>query len=239
MDTTYILAGFVIAFLILSLGVHEAAHAWVANLCGDSTAKDRGRLTLNPIAHIDPFMTVILPLVLILTVRMPFGGAKPVPVVASNLRSPLRDMMLVALAGPASNVLLAIAFMLAHKVLLSWGGMGATQLAPQVMLWCMYMNILLAVFNMIPVPPLDGSRVMSYILPYSLRQKYDSLERFGLLIVVAMLYFGVFAAVIEPTVGGLVRYADGSWDVGRVTSSGRVVDAPVISWLHQLTGGTW
>ena len=204
MDTTYILAGFVIAFLILSLGVHEAAHAWVANLCGDSTAKDRGRLTLNPIAHIDPFMTVILPLVLILTVRMPFGGAKPVPVVASNLRSPLRDMMLVALAGPASNVLLAIAFMLAHKVLLSWGGMGATQLAPQVMLWCMYMNILLAVFNMIPVPPLDGGNVLSGILPEQFARLIDQLRPWGFLLLYALLLTGMLSRYVFPIAYAIV-----------------------------------
>ena len=106
---------FVISFLVISLGIHEAAHAWVAAMRGDTTARDLGRMTLNPIAHIDPFLTILLPAVMYWTTGFVFGGAKPVPVVASRLHNPLRDMMLVALAGPASNLVLAFLFAAAYN----------------------------------------------------------------------------------------------------------------------------
>ena len=120
-----------IAFLILSLGVHEAAHAYVADRCGDGTAREEGRLTLNPMAHIDPFMTIILPLILFMTSGFIFGGARPVPVNPMRLRHPLRDMSLVALAGPASNLVLALLFSVAWKAMIYWGGMPVSALAPR------------------------------------------------------------------------------------------------------------
>lgn len=188
-----------IAFLILSLGIHEAAHAYVAHLCGDDTAKDMGRMTLNPIAHIDPFMTILLPAILYYTAGFMFGGAKPVPVNYHNLRHPLRDMSLVAIAGPLSNVLLAIVFMLIWKVLCYSVGMPADSLAPQVMWMALHFNLILAIFNMIPIPPLDGSRVMAFLLPSGLRERYVELERFGMLIVFALLFTGVFGTILVST----------------------------------------
>ena len=107
-----------IAFLILSLGVHEAAHAYVADRCGDGTAREEGRLTLNPMAHIDPFMTIALPLILFMTSGFIFGGARPVPVNPMRLRYPLRDMSFVALAGPISNLILALLFSVALKAMI-------------------------------------------------------------------------------------------------------------------------
>ncbi len=186
----------VIGFLILSLGIHEAAHAWVAYKCGDSTAKDMGRMTLNPVVHIDLFMTIILPLLLYLTTPFLFGGAKPVPVDGRRLKHPLRDMMLVAVAGPISNFLLAIVFALAWKALIYFGHMSPKELAPTVMFYAIHFNIILAIFNMIPVPPLDGSRVMAYLLPPGVRETYVELERFGMLLVVALLFTGVLRSVI-------------------------------------------
>jgi Zn-dependent protease len=178
----------IVAFLILSLGIHEAAHAWVAWRCGDSTAKDLGRMTLNPIAHIDPWMTIIIPGLLAAMGGPIFGGAKPVPVSYHRLRHPLRDMALVALAGPASNFLIAIVFAVAWKLCLGRAGYEPESLMAQVLLYSMFANIMLTAFNLLPIPPLDGSRVMTWLLPASLRPGYQALERFGILIVFLALY---------------------------------------------------
>lgn len=190
--------GLVIVLLIVCLGTHEAAHAWVALKCGDSTARDMGRLTLNPIAHIDLFMTIILPGMLLYMGMPPFGGAKPVPVDFHRLRNPWRDMSLVAFAGPFSNFLLAILFAVLWKFLVQtgWYNDAAGTVAgrkldrlPVIIDTTVYFNVLLAIFNMVPVPPLDGSRIMAWLLPASLRPSYLQLERFGLMIVVLLIYF--------------------------------------------------
>jgi Zn-dependent protease len=187
-DTNFVKIALIVGFVIISLGVHEAAHAWVALKCGDPTARDLGRITLNPIPHIDPVMTIIVPILMYVTVGFAFGGAKPVPVNYHQLRHPLRDMMFVAIAGPLSNVLLAILFMTAYKASIVYGGYESGQLLPTVMYASTVMNVALAVFNMLPIPPLDGSRVMAWLLPSSLREGYVALERFGLLLVLAFLY---------------------------------------------------
>ena len=197
-----------IAFLILSLGVHEAAHAYVADRCGDGTAREEGRLTLNPMAHIDPFMTIALPLILYMTSGFIFGGARPVPVNPMRLRYPLRDMSFVALAGPISNLILALLFSVALKAMIYWGGMPTSALAPRVMQMAVHFNIILAVFNMIPIPPLDGSRVMAYLLPNSLRESYVSLERFGLLIVLLLVMTGSLRMVLGATLGPMIDVVD-------------------------------
>jgi Zn-dependent protease len=207
----------VIAFLVISLGIHEAAHGWVALQRGDPTARDLGRITLNPIAHIDPFMTVILPLAMALAGGPIFGGAKPVPVSYHRLRHPLRDMMLVALAGPLSNFLLAILFMVALKSAVTFGGyMPREQLMTRVLEHSVLFNVLLATFNLIPIPPLDGARVMAWLLPAGIRPSYVALERFGLLIVLAVVVFVPgFNTMLHE---GMVRM----WRV-----------------VYTLTGGSW
>lgn len=182
--------------LILSLCIHEVAHGWVALKCGDTTARDLGRLTLNPLPHIDPFMTILLPLILFMTAGFAFGGAKPVPVNPYRLRRPLRDMALVAIAGPLSNVLLAVLFTLLHKLAVDFGGYDSRQLLPQVLDASALFNLVLAVFNMIPVPPLDGSRVLAWLLPKSIRGTYVGLERYGMLIVFGLLMLGAFDTLV-------------------------------------------
>lgn len=176
-----------IAFLVLSLGIHEAAHAWAAWRCGDSTAKDLGRMTLNPIPHIDPFMTVLVPAILAITGAPIFGGAKPVPVNFHRLRHPLRDMALVALAGPASNFLLAIVFAIALRFALGGGQYAPDSLLVQVLNVSMFSNVMLMVFNLLPIPPLDGSRVMTWLLPASMRAGYMAIESFGIILVLLLM----------------------------------------------------
>jgi Zn-dependent protease len=207
-NQTLIVGGLTLGFLIISLGIHEAAHAFVAWRCGDSTAKDLGRMTLDPIPHIDPFMTILLPAILFFTTGFMFGGAKPVPVNYHRLRNPLRDMMLVALAGPISNFLLAVLFLLISKLLVHTFGLGSNEIAVTVMYEAMRWNLLLAAFNMIPVPPLDGSRVMTFLLPQGLREGYASLERFGMLIIFGLFFLGVFRVIVYPIMSYLLKAAD-------------------------------
>lgn len=183
----------VIGFLALSLAIHEAAHAWTAYRCGDTTARDLGRMTLNPIVHIDLFWTILLPAFLYLSGGILFGGAKPVPVVPSRLRRPSRDMMFVALAGPISNLLLAVLFTVLYKLSTDVMGMPHNArertLLPDALYMGVNLNVLLAVFNMIPIPPLDGSRVLAHFLPDGLRDSYVRLEQVGMLIVFAVIFW--------------------------------------------------
>lgn len=208
-----------LALLVVSLGIHEAAHGWVALKCGDPTARDLGRITLNPIAHIDPFLSILLPAVAYLSGGLVFGGAKPVPVNYYNLRSPRRDMALVAIAGPASNFLLAAFFALCWKVLvLETGVWDQYALGPRVLAQAVNLNLLLAAFNLLPIPPLDGSRVMTWMLPSGIRDLYAGLERFGLLLVVGVI-------LLFPPVSHYVRQTR---DV-------------MFDWVNAMVtlGGTW
>jgi len=195
----------IIGLLILSLSIHEVAHAWVALRCGDTTARDLGRITLNPLPHIDPIMTVLMPIILYMAIGIPFGGAKPVPVNPYRLRHPSRDMALVALAGPLSNVVLAFVFFAIRKPLLEFGGYESIHLLPYVLEVTVVLNLVLAVFNMIPVPPLDGSRIMAWLLPNGIRETYVGFERYGLLIVFGLFYFRVFDTILRSTIDPMYR----------------------------------
>jgi Zn-dependent protease len=185
-----------------SIVVHECAHAIVASWCGDDTARLLGRITLNPVPHIDPFMSVIVPLSLLVMSggTMVFGGAKPVPVNTFRLRHPRRDMMWVALAGPISNVILAVLFALTGNLL--WFAPKtnpefANALA-QAIFGIVGVNMLLACFNMIPVPPLDGSRVLAFFLPSNMAQMLAQIERFGLAIVALLIFSNVLNPLLRP-----------------------------------------
>jgi Zn-dependent protease len=172
--------------IVIAITFHEAAHGYVALMCGDRTAKEQGRVTLNPLKHIDPVGTVIMPLLLYLTTGFMFGFAKPVPVNFNALRHPRRDMVLVAAAGPGMNILLAFGFALALTLYLQ-ATMTPESFLTDVLARATYLNVVLAVFNLIPLPPLDGSKVVAPFLPWPIARSYLSLERYGTLILLVLL----------------------------------------------------
>ena len=185
METIYEVSTWVIP-IILAITVHEAAHGWMANRLGDDTAKRSGRITLNPLAHIDPVGTILMPGLLLMTGLPPFGYAKPVPVMFGRLDDPKRDMVWVAAAGPGVNVLMAVvAILLLNLFAYSQGPVG--EWFSQTLLQMVWINLVLAVFNMIPVPPLDGGRVATGLLPMPLAQKYAQLERYGMLFIFGII----------------------------------------------------
>ena len=174
--------------LLIAITLHEAAHGFVAWRCGDPTAYRLGRISLNPIRHIDLFGTIILPLILLFSSggKFFFGYAKPVPVNPRQLRHPRRDMVLVAAAGPAANFLIAFsAALLLHPTVLVEGA--AQDFIAQNLLYCITFNVMLGVFNLLPLPPLDGGRVAVGLLPTRLGAALARLEKHGMLILVLML----------------------------------------------------
>ncbi len=181
--------------VLVSLTVHEAAHAWTADRLGDPTARQLGRVSLNPIVHIDPIGTLLLPLVAAISGLPIIGWAKPVPVNISRLRHHRRDFMIVAAAGPASNLLQA--FLLAIPVHLLFGT-GSDGLAVGIFALAVRINLLLAFFNLVPIPPLDGGNVLAGLLPESAAAVLDGLRQFGFILLYALMFTGVLSSLILP-----------------------------------------
>ncbi len=192
--------------LLFSLTVHESAHAWTANRLGDPTARRLGRISLNPVVHIDPIGTILLPLVAFMAGGLIFGWAKPVPVNPRNLKNYRRDFLLIAAAGPASNLLLATAASLLMRVgpagAAASGGIASVLFDMGFMV--IQLNLLLAVFNMIPIPPLDGGSVLAGLLPGPLADGYDRVVRpYGFMILLVLMMTGTLYDLIIPPFGVL------------------------------------
>jgi len=191
--------------VLFAVVLHEVAHGWVADKLGDDTARWMGRLTLNPLKHIDPVGTLLIPIAL-LVMQSPFlfGYAKPVPINWRKLRNPKRDMVLVALAGPLTNLALA---------LVSTAVLALAAVMPESMLWftkplalmcqaSIIINLVLFIFNLLPLPPLDGGRVAVGLLPGPMAYQLSQLERYGFIIIVILLVLGWLQAIIGPVVMG-------------------------------------
>ena len=185
---------------LFSLSFHEAAHAWTANRLGDSTARLMGRITLNPLAHIDWIGTVLFPLMMFL---MPglilFGWAKPVPVDPHNLKGGRRGNLKVALAGPIANMTLAVLFALLIRLLIRMPVVSSPiAIFEEILQTGVYLNLMLAFFNLIPIPPLDGSQILEGILPESYLEGFRQFNRYGFLILIVALYAGFFRYISVP-----------------------------------------
>ena len=212
--------------LLVAMILHEYAHGWVANRCGDPTARLEGRLTLNPLVHIDPIGTIMVPLMCVLQpVGMFFGWATPVPVDPEKLNKPRRDMALVAMAGPGMNLLLAIASALVLRLAFVIDPSIATHWAPEpswiprhdfsgmpwllvaaIATYSIWINLLLMAFNLIPIPPLDGGRVLMNLLPYKVALALSHLEPFGMMLVVSLFIFDSHLHVIGTVTGTFVPF---------------------------------
>jgi len=192
------IAGLLIFFalLLFAMSLHEFSHGWVAYKLGDTTAKFQGRLTLNPLAHIDPMGTVVLPLLIFIMSRgqFIFGAAKPVPINYWALKNPRRDMIWIGFAGPLSNLLCAAAVSLGLRLLPQ-----ATVLS-EILTNFVLINVILGVFNLVPIPPLDGSRIIMGVLPEQLARSYAGMERFGFIIIIILFATGILNLLVWPLV---------------------------------------
>ena len=187
--------------LIFAITLHEVAHGWVASWFGDQTARLAGRLTFNPAKHIDPLGTVVIPLLMLMLSNFIFGWAKPVPVDPRNFRNPRRDMAIVALAGPVTNILMALFWGLIFKAGMMIQATGNAWLGiPLVYMGAagIMINVVLAVLNLIPLPPLDGAKIFSSILPRRASYWFDMVEPYSFIILILLLITGILGRIIGP-----------------------------------------
>ena len=221
MDIDFVELGSMLAVLLFSLSIHETAHAWTADRLGDPTARNLGRVSLNPLVHADPFGTFLFPLIGYFTGFF-VGWAKPVPVNVAALRNPRRDHTLVAAAGPLSNVAIALVLfvllfglktvsqpmeLMVNQAIRGFGSPdGAAAILVPILSMAyfgVWINVLLAIFNLIPVAPLDGAAVVSGLLPATLARSFDALQTYGILVLVALIYYGIPGYVFFPVVNAI------------------------------------
>ncbi len=188
--------------VLFAVALHEAAHAWMADKKGDSTARMLGRLTFNPIKHIDPVGTIIVPVLMVVLTGFAFGWAKPVPVDARNLRNPKKDMMWVAAAGPVSNFLQALfwAVFLNISVMFFDGRSSISLFFLLMPIAGISINVILGVLNLLPIPPLDGGRIMSGLLSPRASMQYSKIEPYGFFIIIALMLTGILSYIIFPVI---------------------------------------
>jgi Zn-dependent protease len=192
--------------LLIAITFHEVSHGFVANRLGDPTAKFMGRLTLNPLVHLDLIGTVIMPLLLLISGMPVFGYAKPVPINPMNFKDPKRDMALSAAAGPITNVALAIISSILLKITLFFGNqlqffsMGNAVMEPLVLMFIqsIRINVILAAFNLLPIPPLDGGRVLVGFLPHEQAMSYSKIEPYGFMILFILIFTGIAGYFVIP-----------------------------------------
>jgi Zn-dependent protease len=192
-----------LTIVLFAISIHEAAHGWMAEKFGDPTARKQGRITLNPIAHIDPIGTIIFPIILAIMGAPVFGWAKPVIVNPYNLRNPRRDHMFIAAAGPGSNITAAfigiVIFLLLKRfgiVSITYGG--SSEILTLILFYLIVINIFLAIFNLIPIPPLDGSGIIEGILKGEALYNYQKIKPYGFLILIGIIYLGVLDIIARP-----------------------------------------
>ena len=190
---------------LFAITVHEIAHGWAANRCGDSTARALGRLTLNPIKHIDPLGTIILPTILYMTGGIIFGWAKPVPVNYNQLKNKRRDMALVALAGPAANLLMLLLWAMIFSSVDNQSDFAGKFILGMAMIG-MWINTILMVLNLLPIPPLDGSQVMNQLLPKPYRDQFERIAPWGMFILIALALSGLLFEMIMPITQSILRW---------------------------------
>lgn len=190
--------------VIFAVTVHEVAHGWVASQFGDQTARSMGRLTLNPIKHIDPVGTIVVPAIMYFASGFIFGWAKPVPINWRNLGHPRRDMAIVAIAGPAANLLMLLFWAMSAKIIMLLGNDSnhLTQLLFIMSNIGIMINIVLMILNLFPILPLDGGRVLTAMLPRNLAISFSRMEPYGLIILVVLLLSGVLWKILLPVISG-------------------------------------
>jgi Zn-dependent protease len=188
--------------VLFAITVHEVAHGWVAKKLGDPTAEMMGRLTLNPIKHIDPIGTVVLPLLMLWMGGFVFGWAKPVPITWENLKHPKRDVALVAVAGPGANLIMAVMWALIMKLAIMLMPVSPWLARPLLLMGAagVLINLVLMALNLLPLPPLDGGRILTGILPGPWAWKLSRIEPYGILILLALLLTGILGQILGPII---------------------------------------
>jgi Zn-dependent protease len=197
---------FALVVLVFSLSVHEAAHAWTASRLGDHTARDLGRISLNPLVHIDPIGTILLPVLAFISKVPILGWAKPVPVRTRGLQHPRRDLILIAAAGPASNLILVVIAAIGLRFVPNadpssadaLGGLDVLSPIALLLKDAALLNLLLAIFNLVPIPPLDGGNVLANLLPTRLAYRFEQMRPYGVFVLYGLLFTGLLSKLIMP-----------------------------------------